>query len=257
MKKQTFYYSELTDDVYDDHIKEKILDEHYGYYGKNWFYRFIEFVYYHIIIFPVAFFYCRVVKRIKYVGREKLKQAKKTGCFVYANHTHPQSDAFGPSQIASPKKIYIIVNPSNLNVPFFKSSTKMLGALPLPTGLKANRNFAGAIKHRLDQKAPILIYPEAKIWPQYTGIRPFASTSFKYPVTYQKPIFTFTTTYQTIKRGKCKMVVYIDGPFYANSNLSPKEQQEALHDIAYQTMCDRAKLSTYQTHQYIKKEINK
>ena len=254
MKKQTFYYTELTDDVYDDHIKEKVIDEKYKYYSKNWFYRFVEFVYYHIIIFPIAFIYCRLIKHIKYVGRKKLKKAKKTGCFIYANHTHPQSDAFSPSQIASPKKIYIIVNPSNLNVPVFKSSTKMLGALPLPTGLKASRNFADAIKHRLDQKAPILIYPEAKIWPQYTDIRPFAMTSFKYPITYQKPVYTFTTTYQKTNHNKCKMVIYVDGPFYADVILPPKEQQQVLHDLVYQTMKERVRLSTYQTHQYIQKE---
>lgn len=255
MKGQKFYYKSLTDDVYHDNIKEKVIDENYKYYKKNIFYRFFAFTYYHIIIFPIAFFYCKIIKHIKYVGKKKLKQAK-SGCFVYANHTNPKSDAFSPSQISSPKKIYIIVNPSNLNIPVFKSSTKMLGALPLPTGLKTSRNFMEAIEYRLNQKAPILIYPEAKIWPYYTKIRPFPSTSFKYPAQYKRPIYTFTTTYQKAKRGKCKTIIYVDGPFYPTEKLSIREQQEELRNIAYNTMCERAKQSNFEHNEYIEIKEN-
>ena len=50
------------------------------------------------------------------------------------------------------------------------------------------------------------------------------------------------------------MVIYIDGPFYPDKNLSVKENQEKLCEKVYETMCQRAKNSDYQKNLFIKKE---
>lgn len=254
MKKQVYTYTELTDEVVDDKIDEPVIDASYKYVSHNWFYNFITFIYFRLIIFPVAFIYTKLIKRIKIVGAKKLKGVKKGGCFIYANHTLPASDAFSPPVTCFPKKPYVIVNPKNLNVPFFKKSTKMLGALPLPTGLAATKNFMAAIDYRLKHNAPIVIYPEAKIWPYYTGIRPFPSTSFKYPSQFKTPIFTMTTTYQTTKRGRRKIVIYVDGPYNIDNSLNVKEQQERFYEQAVQSLNERAKLSTFITNEFVKIE---
>lgn len=248
-----FFYETLYDDVCDDNIKELVIDDKYKYYSKNIFYCAMTAVYYRAIIYPIAFIHCKIKKHIKYIGKEKLKLANGKGYFIFGNHTNNISDAFSPSMICK-RKPYIIVNPKNLNVPILKKSTKLLGAIPLPTGLSATKNFMNAIEYRLSQKSGILIYPEAKIWPCYTKIRPYKSTSFKYPVIYDVPSFCFTTTYQKTKKGKCQIVIYVDGPFYADKTKNTKEQQEELHDKIFAVMTERSKMSNYETYQYIQKE---
>ena len=76
------------------------------------------------------------------------------------------------------------------------------------------------------------IYPEAHIWPYYTKIRPFKNVSFAYPVNLEKPVYCMTNTYQSYgkKKDKIKIINYIDGPFYANKELSTKEQKRKLEN---------------------------
>lgn len=252
--KRVFYYKSLTDDVEDDGIKDKVIDEKYKYIHKNIFYRFFGGIYYWCIIRPSAFVYTKI-KKVKIENKKALKIAKD-GYFVYGNHTNNVLDAFCPSFVCG-KKPYVIVNPRNLNVPPFKSSTTMLGALPLPTTMRATKNFLEAVKLRINQKHAIMIYPEAKIWPYYTGIRPFKKGAFKYPVMLKKPVFCTTTTYQKTKHGKCKIVVYVDGPFYADQSLPAKQQEEILEAQVQSAMTERAKNSNYQKYTYIQLEENK
>ena len=177
MKKQkAFYYTSLEDEVEKQTLSEIIIDQNYKYTSNNFFYKIFEFIYYYIIMRPVAFCICKA-KRVKWINKKALKQSKKTGCFIYGNHTNNLTDTFGPP-VMSAKKPFFIVNSKNLNLPLFKKSTKMLGALPLANTLSAQKNFMSAIESKIKKHHPIVIYPEAKIWPCYTDIRPFKSTSF-------------------------------------------------------------------------------
>ena len=256
MKHKTYYYKSLTDDVEDDHIKDKVIDENYTYIHKNVFYKFFGNIYYWVLLRPFAFVYAKFFKRVKIENRKVLKKANGSGYFLYGNHTNNILDAFDPSFVCK-KKPYIIVNPKNLNIPPFKSSTAMLGALPLPSTLQASKHFLTAVKTRIDENRSIIIYPEAKIWPCYTGVRPFKKGSFKYPISMQKPAFCMTTTYQKTKHNHCKIVVYVDGPFEVDKTKSPKEQEEQLEQMIFETMSQRSKKSDFQTHKYIKLENDK
>ena len=108
---------------------------------------------------------------------------------------------------------------------------------------------------RVSSHCAICIYPEAHIWPFYTKIRPFADTSFKYPLQYKTPVFCFTNVYQKRRFSKNpRMVTYVDGPFFADENLPPKERRKVLRDAVYQKMCERAALNTVELIQYVKKD---
>ena len=132
----------------------------------------------------------------------------------------------------------------------------MLGAIPFPGNIKATKNFKDIIENYILKKHSITIYPEAHIWPYYTKIRAFKDVSFKYPVELNTPIFTITNTYQLIKKDKIKITSYIEGPFYPNMNLSKKDAQKELRDIAYNTMCECSKNSNYEHIKYIEKVLN-
>lgn len=251
-KKKVYFYHSYDDEVLTNLKKPPQIDENYKYLPRNIFAKFWSWFYYRIIIFPIGWLYCKF-KRIKYVGLNKIRKCK-TGYFVYANHTHQFSDVFSPSVLTPTRKPYLIVNPQNLNVPLLGSSTKYLGALPLPEGMGAHKNFLKAIEFRLKQKHGIIIYPEARLWPFYTNIRPYDDSAFRYPVKYNVPTFCVTTTYQQKANGKCQIIIYVDGPYYIDSGLSAKENQAKLHNTVKNTMTDRARKSDCCVCDYIRIE---
>lgn len=100
-----------------------------------------------------------------------------------------------------------------------------------------------------------MIYPEAHIWPYYTGIRNFKDSSFRYPAQLEVPVFCFTNTYQKRKwRATPRIVTYVDGPFYPDKGLSLREQKQQLHEKVIATMKERCKNSNVELIQYVRKE---
>lgn len=251
MNRIIYYKDELNDEFSKAKIIPKSIDENYIYIHTNIFWKILAFLF-NCIMFPIKIIYPKVVFRIKYIGEEKLKEYKKTGYFVYVNHTQPFCDTFIPSNPIWPKKNYIIVNPENVSLPIFGNSIQMLGAIPIPTTKNGMKNFLDCINKRALDGNSITIYPEAHIWPFYTKIRPFKSVSFKYPVNLGLPTFCMTNTYQ--RRGnseKVNIVTYIDGPFWPDKNLNKQEQKENLRNQVYNMMNERSKNSNIEHIKYI------
>ena len=256
MGKKVFYYNdELNDDFSGVTRKTKVIDEKYKYIKRNPVWKLFEFVVYRIFVMPFAFIYIKCKFNHKVVGKEKLKRVKG-GYFMYTNHTLMAGDAFIPNVVNFPKKTFTIVHPDNISIVASRPFIEMCGAIPLPATPRATINFMDAIELR-SKKCVIQIYPEAHVWPYYTSIRDFKSTSFRYPIKYNRPIFVMTNTFVKKKWGKVpKVISYIDGPFECNKNLPPKEQEDELKERIYSVMLDRAKLSSYKYYEYIKENTN-
>ena len=254
-KKIIYYEDELRDEFSNAVLDCPTIDEKYVYCQDSHFKRFTHFFWYRIVAMPIAFIYTKAKFQHKIVGAENLKPYRDFGYFLYGNHTQDIGDALMPNMIEKRKDKYIIVNPANLSVPFAGRVIKFLGALPLPSTLLANKNFLSAIEQRISEKCAVVIYPEAHIWPYYTGIRPFSDTSFAYPVKFSSPVFCFTNTYQKRKCSKNpKIVTYIDGPFFQDPALSPREARKKLRNQVFEKMRERASLSNVTIIEYIKKE---
>ncbi len=250
------YYSSENEEVASFKFRSVEIDANYKYIHTNPFYKLWSAFVYRCIATPLAFLVFKVFKRIKFHNIKVLKEFKKGGYFVYANHTNQFADGFCPALICFPKKPHIIVDSSNVNIPLVKHFTKMSGALPLPNDLGATKNFFSAISATLAKNNPILIYPEAHLWPYYTKIRNFSSPPFRYPLKFDKPAFAWTTVYKKSKRKKPKIEIYIDGPFYRDKNLNVKEAQQKLRDEIYLKMCERAKLSNCEYIMYEQRRNN-
>ncbi len=251
-KSKTYYYKSETEDFVGQNIKKIDINEEYKYINKNFFWKIVSFIVYRIIAMPIAFIYCKFVFNLKFVNKKVLKKCKDSGYFTYSNHTHKILDTFIPTLANFPRKCQIIAHPDNVAIPFLGTFNKMMGAFPIPSNIGAMKKFLSAMEFYLDKKNVITVYPEAHVWPYYTKIRDFAITSFKYPVKLEKPIYTFTTTYRKRKYRRPKVVVYIDGPFYANKTLSIKQAQQELRDKVYNTMCMRVKESNVEYYNYVK-----
>ncbi|HBF86565.1 MAG TPA: hypothetical protein DDW54_02680 [Clostridiales bacterium] len=255
MKKRRiiYYKDELNDEFADTQKKETKIGKDFKYIRKSLVWRFFAFIAYRVIMTPIAFIHCKVKFSLKVIGKEKLKPFRKKGVFIYGNHTLQAGDAFIPNVVTFPKKTYVVVKSANLSTRGTKTFITMNGAIPIPTEISAMRNFLGALEKRSVEGSAIMIYPEAHIWPYYTGIRPFKSVSFAYPVKFGDPAFCTTVTYRKRKRRETpKIVVYLDGPFYADKTLPTKEATEKLRNEIYEQMLKRAKSSDYEYIEYRK-----
>ena len=262
---RVFYYeSEEDDPIKTDEQEKKVevgLPEGYEFIPRHWWVRL-----YSAFLFRVFWIFGQWYERrywqVEFYGREKLKAAKGKGYVLYANHTNPFHDVFGPA-IAADRRIFTIISPVNLKIPGIGKFLPMIGGLPLGKTKEEKKAFNEAVDRRLKQKKCLVIYPEAHVWPYATNIRKFPAgdRSFKYAVRNNLPVFTMTTTYHKRKDKKHgdlpRMDVYVDGPFWPDEKLGEAENQALLARKAYDSMVKYSKKSSYEYFEYKKKSSKK
>ena len=254
---KTIYYTDpLNDEFSTMEIETPVIDGKYQYRRDGGWGSFLHFLSFRLIGKPLAFFYLKTKFKHKIVGRTKLKPYKKQNIFIYGNHTQIIGDALIPAFVLSPRSMTVIVHPNNVAIPGIGKFVPYLGGMPLPSDVAATKNFMAELDRRIKKKHhPIVIYPEAHLWPYYNGIRPFKSTSFTYPVQYGAPTFCIVNTYREGKKGKPLIKTYVEGPFFARKGLSLAEAREDLRNQVYRAMRDIAEEhSTYCFIEYVEKE---
>ncbi len=246
-------YRDYTDDFVETRKQDTKLPEDVVWVHSSALYRFWAAVLYKVAI-VFTFFYTKFM-HMKVVNRKVLKECRGSGYFIFGNHTQPMGDAFFPVRCVQPKRLYIIMGPANLGIPFIGKLLPVLGGITIPDSVEGMRGFLQSLRDHLDRGHCIGVYPEAHVWPWCDFIRPFSDTSFRYPVMFKVPAFCMTTTYQRRRHGKKPHITtYVDGPFYPQSDLSGKEAQKKLHDEVFACMCERSKNSTYEYVRYVKEK---
>lgn len=259
-EERVFYYTSEEDDPIKTEEQEKkikvTLPEGYEYIPKNPFVRM-----YSSILFRCFRLFGRFYEYkywgMKIYGREKLKEVKGSGYVIYANHTNPFHDVFGPAMVAN-KRIFTIISPVNLKIPGIGKYLPMIGGIPLGTNDAEKKAMNEAVDIRLKkQKKCLVIYPEAHVWPYATKIRKFPAggKSFKYAVRNDLPVFAMITTYHKSKKKnqeRPRIDAYLDGPFYPNKELSVEEQQNELAKKVYDSMVKWSEKNTYEYFVYKK-----
>lgn len=254
-KKVIYYKDEINDDFAGNNIKTKDLPENYVYLKKNPLWRASAFVLYYIIAFPIVTVYNKILHGERIKNRRVLRGFKKKGYYLYGNHTMMAADAFTPARVTFPKKANIIVSPDAVSIPVVSLLVEMLGGVPIATNLRGMKKFTTAMNEYSERQKVIMIYPEAHIWPYYTGIRPFKDVSFKYPAKDGRPVFCFTRVFKKRKLSrKPKVTVYIDGPFFPKEGNSVKENQKYLRDCVYDAMLNRSALNETEYVRYARQE---
>ena len=194
---KTIYYSdELNEDfAVTNGIKRRKVGDNFNYFRENnFFIRLISSFLYFIIAKPIVYLILKIVYKIKFVNKKAMKKRGKEGCFIYSNHTNYLPDASISSFLHTGRN-YIIVGSQVVNIKGITNLVQDLGAIPLGDTIKAKINFLKSINMKLKHNASITIYPEAHIWPYYNKIRNFSSSSFRYPIKKQTPVFASTTCY--------------------------------------------------------------
>lgn len=256
---RVFYYeSEESDPIQtkEQERREEVgLPANYKFIHKNPFYLFAAGALFRGF-YLFGKFYEKHYLEATFVGLEKIKQAAGKKCIIYANHTNPYHDVFGPAMVAR-GRIRTVISPVNLKLPGIGWTLPAIGGLPLGKTKDEKKQFNDAVDYYIKKGQPLVIYPEAHVWPYYTGIRhfPAGDKSFKYAVRNNVPIFTMTTTYQKSHKNHARprMTIYIDGPFYPDKNKSDADNQKMLAKKAYDAMKKASSHSNYDYFQYIQK----
>lgn len=258
---RVFYYTSEEDDPIktDEQVKkvEVGLPEGYEFIPRHWWTRVWSSILFRVF-WIFGQWYERHYWQAKFYGREKLKEVRGKGYLIYANHTNPFHDVFGPAVMAN-RRIFTIISPVNLKVPGIGPMLPLIGGLPLGKSNEEKQAFNEAVDKRLAQKKCLVIYPEAHVWPYATKIRKFPAgdRSFKYATRNNLPIFTMTTTYHKRVRQKKgdlpRMDVYLDGPFWPEADKSETENRAILAKKAYESMVKYSNKNTYEYYKYIKK----
>lgn len=252
---KTYYYTdELHDDFAGTHIDTKPLPEDYEYLCGSGLRRGFAWFLHHIVVTPVCYLYLKLSCGQKIVGREKLRPYRKSGFFLYGNHTRKAGDAFTPTMVAFPRKPFVLVNRDAISIRGIRRLVEDLGGMPVPDSYSSGRKFCTAVRRHMAKGGVIAVYPEAHIWPLYTGIRAFTDVSFAYPVETGKPAFAFTVAYRKRRVGGVKATVYVDGPFFPDESLPKREQKARLRNEVYAAMAERSRRSVYSPNRFVKCE---
>ena len=255
MKKKTVYYTSESDDLFSaEGVVAKKIDASYRYHRTNPLWLAASFFLHRIIAPPLAFLYTKIKFSERFVGKRALRKHKRDGYMIFMNHTLLGMDALTPNLAAFPKKTFIIVHPDNVSLPVIGRITPFLGALPLPSDLKSTRNFTDKIGTVLKSRGVVAVYPEARTWPYYTKIRDFPSTSFTFAVKFDSPVYALTRTFSRGLFGRVKSTVFVDGPFYPDKSIPPREAKEKLCAEVKAKMKERAALSSVEVIEYKKRE---
>ena len=252
------YYTSETDDFLETPINEKtVVNNDYKYLKKSRLARFGDWLLYHFLAVPyfVAHKNCR---RIKVVGKENLKELKRTGFIFYGNHSQ-MLDPFLIAACIAPRRIHCVTHKTAVAVPVAKYLTKSLGAIPVAETVSGVRNMNEAIKYLAsEKKRVIVVYPEAHMWSYYAGVREFPESSFKFAVSAGVPAVPFALTYKkrVTKRGKEKkprITIHIGKPIWVDNSLSKNENAKIMHDMCYEFMKEKCSIEdNYSYYNYIK-----
>ena len=252
-----YYQDELNDDFADNKIKTKTIKNDYKYINNSWLFRFNSFLLRYLFAVPVLTIVMLFLYRPKFKNKAVLKQLKKQGYYIYANHVVPLDPIMIPVKTNPGKACVIVSSHDAFSInPIVTWLIKHFYTIPIPNDKEMFANYVSALSWHINKKHRVLIFPEAHIWPYYNKIRQFRTGGFRYPVNDHAPIVTMTTTWKKTKEGKKpRPIIYIDGPFYPDESLNYRERVDDLANRAYEAMKYRSEsVENYEYIHYEKKE---
>lgn len=242
-KRRTIYYKNmLEDDFAGMAIRRAEIGADFPYIRESWIWRTYSWLLYYLVAIPIVFCISKLYLGMRFENRKALRALSSGGYFLYCNHTH-WLDVFIIPLAAFPKRVYTVAGADAVSIRGLRHLVMLLGCLPIPTKLTALPRYREVIRRRFIEGGCIAVFPEAHIWPYYTGIRPFRDTSFTYPAQLDAPVAAATVTYRK-RRGlfrfcrKPGMTVQIGAPIYGEGGA--REKKAFLRDQVYAYMCKTA-----------------
>lgn len=251
-----YYHDESKDDfIFIKSVESKPPKKNYRYEYRNPIAKFLSFLLFYVVAVPLVYIVCKIWYGFKVKGKHH-KKGIKSGYMVYSNHVLPVEFLFTFVSLSLPRRTFIICNDDAVKIPVVGSLAKCLGALPLTrNSVSSARELFRVVEKKLKKNNVVMVMPEARIWPYYTGIRPFSHHSFLYAVKNNVPVIPAVTTFRKPKglfknyRGP-RVTVYYGPPVYPDPALSHHENCQRIRDTIYAFMSNAA--ATYNEVEYYK-----
>lgn len=255
MKKKTYYYTSYAEDLIQARKQNYELPADYQWQKTTKVARAKSWAVRHGVR-ALSDIFCPVILHLhSHETHRKISGNLQQGCYLYINHTQMVGDAMIPYYVLQKKWPAIVVSPANLSLPVIGKLIPYGGGLPIPHQLRKLREFNQVVQQTVQDGKCVVIYPEAHVWPYYTKIRPFELSAFHYPAKDQAPVFCLTNTYQKPRWGtKPQITSYLDGPFFAPTDLTQKERQKFLSEQVHSCMQVRSQASNYEYLKYQRKD---
>ena len=238
MDERVVYYEDpLEDDFAGTRIDTEPIGADFPFLRTGWLYDLLADLLYYLIAIPLVYLLTKGAVGLKMENRKALKALRGQPFYLYGNHTQ-SLDAVIPALAAFPQRAYVIAHRDAVSIPGLRTIVQMLGAIPVPSDLGGMTAFSEALEQRAKECACIGIYPEAHIWPYYTGVRPFRSGPFRYPARSGRPVVAMAATYRQRRRifgreRKPAMTLHFSQPMWPDPSLRPRQAQEDLRNRVY------------------------
>lgn len=233
-----FYDDETKDDFMQTNLSRPEVPESYKYIRNNPINVFFSNILYYCIAKPIMSLIC-IFGGVRCKNRKNLKPLKKTGTFIYANHTSIFDMFAIQSFVVRGKRTNLIGYSDMTSVPIGVNICNALGYIPLPlANLKCVRNMLKGLDYYINKKKQdVLIFPEAHVWPFYTEIRKFPSASFHYPAKLMAPVIPIVTVYRKSHfYRKPRPTIIVGEPIYPKKEFDLKQNRDYLYEECYKQM---------------------
>lgn len=249
MKKQQkirYYTDELIDDFGNpNHTRADVF--HSFNYKRGGFPGFFDNMFYYCFAVPYLAMQARFCG-YRIVGKNNLKMLKhyvktnKKGFFVMQNHAGI-FDVIENLMLGYPYRVNTVGNSDPLSMPVIRHLVRSLGFVPLPTNIKDLPAFQEILRfYVVDQCQGVSIFPEAHLWPGYTGVRNFKRSSFRYPARFQCPVLPVfcqrrpRSKFVKFLHLRPRVTVYAGSLIYPDANLDFKQNEKIMGDACYNFM---------------------
>lgn len=251
---RTYYYTDpLTDDFAGTHIRRLPLKKSFRYIHTAPLWLAAEAFLYRAVAQPLVFCFTRLHYHQRFADRSALKAAGAGGLYLYGNHTNALLDAFCPNIVSYRRRAHIIAGPDTMSLPGLRNFLQMMGVIPIGDTMRHKLEMEDCVLSRAASGRVVAVYPEAHIWPYYTGIRPFPDASFRFPARDGLPAYAMTNCYSRRRFGKRpRVTTFVDGPFFAPDGMKEHEKRAFLCAACYNAMRERAEnYSTYSYNRFV------
>ncbi|MGP1587638.1 MAG: lysophospholipid acyltransferase family protein [Treponemataceae bacterium] len=185
-------------------------------------------------LFPIAFLIDTTLYRISVKGRWRFKdylRQTKSKAIIVSNHTTPM-DPVKMCWAVFPFSIYHTLLEATVCTPFLGTLIRLLGGMPMPSGLRGKDRFIEGIKSALKHRPAVHIYPEGECFIQNQKVTKFHQGAFLASMELNIPVFPFATVFTEPKKilgwKSCrpKATIYVLDPIFPDKFESAKEFAE-------------------------------
>lgn len=227
-----------------DNSKVK-FDGSYNFKPRNFFFKVWAWIFI-AVAKPILASFFKLKYKIKYIGKENLKDLRKKAFVMTLNHVFLYDDLSVGTNMFFSRKIYFTGLDRSFRRPFIGFWMRSLGGIPIPaSSLSGMKKFNDDVSEILQSGKPVLYNPEGSMWPYYREIRPFKRGAFAMAIKNDVPILPLVLTFKRKKKrnGKFKYRLFftIGKPLYRDESLDQKAASEKLMKETYEVTVQTAK----------------